>query len=188
MRSFIARHPLLAGALFQGALIPVAFALAALAGVPLLDVMDWSIEAVALGLLVTTPMFLLVAVLGWTDHPAFRDIRVQLQEFLDLLFRGAPAGSVVLIAVLAGVGEELLVRGVLQQWLGLHLPPGAAILLASVLFGLAHYVSHLYFLFATLIGLYLGWVYHVTENLVVVMIAHAAYDWAVIRWYLARPA
>jgi len=91
---------------------------------------------------------------------------------------------VALVALLAGLGEELLMRGVLQGWLAGHLPIEWAILLTALVFGLAHFVSGFYFLFATLIGVYLGVVYHLTGNLLVVVLAHALYDWIVVRIYL----
>ncbi|MEC7377933.1 MAG: CPBP family intramembrane glutamic endopeptidase, partial [Pseudomonadota bacterium] len=47
----------------------------------------------------------------------------------------------VLLSVLAGVGEELLFRGAVQGWLVAHTGPVTALLAASVLFGLVHYVS-----------------------------------------------
>ena len=50
------------------------------------------------------------------------------------------------------------------------------ILIASLIFGLAHYLSIAYFIYAFITGIYLGLIYHVTGNLFIVMIIHALYD------------
>jgi membrane protease YdiL (CAAX protease family) len=80
------------------------------------------------------------------------------------------------LAVLAGVGEELLFRGAVQGWLVQHTGPWVAVLAASVVFGLVHYVSFTYFLVATGLGLVLGAVYQLSGSLPLVMVWHAIYD------------
>jgi uncharacterized protein len=185
LRRFVQRHPLPAAGIFQGALIPLAVLLGALLGIPVPAQFDWSIGAVLIGVLATLPMLGFLALLAGSGLRAYRVLESQVRGFLRALFRGAPAGSVALLALLAGFGEEMLVRGVLQGWLTEQMPAVWAILLAAVVFGLAHYLSGFYFLFATLIGIYLGVVYHLTGNLLVVSLAHALYDWVVIRIYLS---
>ncbi|WP_018144209.1 MULTISPECIES: CPBP family intramembrane glutamic endopeptidase [unclassified Thioalkalivibrio] len=184
LRQAVARHPLLAGLAFQAALIPLALILARVAGIPLDERIDWSLEAAALGILAVLPMLMLLgtlAISGWEPYRALAD---QVRDFVHQLFRHALPGAVLLIAILAGVGEELLVRGVLQGWLTERWSPEWAIVAAAIVFGLAHSISRLYFVFATVIGLYLGLLYHLTGNLLVVIVTHALYDWIVIHWYL----
>lgn len=101
----------------------------------------------------------------------------------------------VLLSVLAGVGEELLFRGAVQGWLMAHTGPVTALLAASVVFGLVHYVSFTYFLVATGLGLILGLAYLVSESLLLVMIWHAVYDMIALfcllrfpRWFGVRVA
>ena len=48
--------------------------------------------------------------------------------------------------------------------------------MAALLFGAAHWLTATYALLAGLIGLYLGALFLLTENLLVPAIAHAAYD------------
>lgn len=184
LREATARHPLRVAIAFQGALIPLAFLLAAWLGVPLLARFQWTAGAVLAGVAATLPMLGLLGLLALSGLPAYRALAQQLREFLRRLFQGAPPGAVALVAFLAGLGEELLMRGALQGWLAGHLPIEWAILLTALVFGLAHFLSGFYFLFATLIGVYLGVVYHLTGNLLVVVLAHALYDWIVIRIYL----
>ncbi|TVP93383.1 MAG: CPBP family intramembrane metalloprotease [Thioalkalivibrio sp.] len=184
LHRFVQHHPLRAGMLFQGALIPLALLLGLLLGIPVLARFEWSLAGVAMGALAALPMLALLALLAASGLRAYRVLEAQVRDFLHTLFRGAPAGSVAALSLLAGFGEEMLLRGVVQGGLAEHLPAAVAILLAAVVFGLAHYISGFYFLFATLIGIYLGVIYHVTGNLLVVSIAHALYDWIVIRIYL----
>jgi hypothetical protein len=115
-----------------------------------------------------------------------RELSDFITRALATLFERAPAGSVALVSVLAGLGEELLFRGVIQGWLEGWIGAWPALLFASVLFGAAHAVSLAYGILAAVIGLYLGWLYQHTGNLAIPMIVHALYDWVAIRYYLAR--
>ncbi len=125
----------------------------------------------SIGLLATAPLVVLfiammsdygdrIKVLGGLRRIMLQDVRrVFLHaRFVDLLA----------IAVSAGVAEEMLFRGVLQTELGL-LP-------ASILFGLVHFVTPAYAVVATLMGLYIGWLYSVFESLFAVILLHALYD------------
>ncbi|MFL1404418.1 CPBP family intramembrane glutamic endopeptidase [Marinobacter sp. M1N3S26] len=90
------------------------------------------------------------------------------------------------LAVLAGIGEELLFRGVIQGWVGQHLGTVAGILVGAMAFGLAHAMSRAYFLVATALGALFGVAYALTDSLQLVMVWHAVYDLvviAVLRWY-----
>lgn len=82
----------------------------------------------------------------------------------------------LLLSVLAGVGEELLFRGAVQGWLAAHTHPAVAVLMASVLFGLVHYASFTYFVVATCLGLAFGCVYAISDSLLLVMVWHSVYD------------
>ncbi|WP_286222145.1 CPBP family intramembrane glutamic endopeptidase [Marinobacter apostichopi] len=84
--------------------------------------------------------------------------------------------TLVALSIVAGVGEELLFRGAVQGWLTQSMGAVAAIAVASVLFGLVHYVSFTYFLVATGLGLLLGIAYALSDSLALVMIWHAIYD------------
>lgn len=82
----------------------------------------------------------------------------------------------ITLSVFAGVGEELLFRGAIQGWLAQHFHEAVAIVAASVLFGLVHYLSFTYFVMATGLGLVLGTAYAHTDSLVLVMVWHGVYD------------
>jgi membrane protease YdiL (CAAX protease family) len=96
------------------------------------------------------------------------------------------------LSMTAGLGEEILFRGWLQQGLMGILDAqanpwliGLALIIASILFGLAHPISPLYILLAAAMGLFLGGIYVLTENLLCAIVAHAVYD-AVILWKWKR--
>ena len=91
------------------------------------------------------------------------------------------------LSILAGVGEELLFRGAAQGWLLQHTGPWTAVIAASVLFGLVHYISFTYFLMATGLGLILGAAYQLSGSLGMVMFWHAAYDMVAIFCLLRFP-
>lgn len=82
----------------------------------------------------------------------------------------------ITLSIFAGVGEELLFRGAVQGWLAESVGDLAAIIIASLLFGLVHFISFAYFLVAAGLGLLLGSIYTVSESIVLVMIWHTVYD------------
>ena len=91
------------------------------------------------------------------------------------------------LSVLAGIGEELLFRGAVQGWLLQHTGPWTAVIAASVLFGLVHYISFTYFLMATGLGLIMGATYQLSGSLGLVMAWHALYDMVAIFCLLQFP-
>lgn len=99
----------------------------------------------------------------------------QMQGLYDFAVSYSPA-VLVCLSLLAGIGEELLFRGAVQGGLLMHTPAALAVLGASVLFGLVHWVSFTYFLIATGLGLILGVAYLLSESIVLVMLWHAVYD------------
>ncbi|MEO7402767.1 MAG: CPBP family intramembrane glutamic endopeptidase, partial [Burkholderiales bacterium] len=92
-----------------------------------------------------------------------------------------------MVAALAGIGEELLFRGVIQTKLGDWMTPLIGLCLTSFLFGLAHALSKLYFAFAIIVGAFLGWLSLHYHDLVAPMVAHGLYDFVALV-YLSKSA
>jgi membrane protease YdiL (CAAX protease family) len=96
--------------------------------------------------------------------------------------------EIALIAILAGLGEELLFRPIIQGGLAqcFSSPYGTIIglSLASVVFAMLHMLTPTYALLAGLIGLYLGAIWLWTGNLLVPITAHALYDFLAISFLL----
>jgi membrane protease YdiL (CAAX protease family) len=92
------------------------------------------------------------------------------------LFAPCTLLDLALLSLLAGFGEEVLFRGLIQGALTAWWGPGPALAAASLLFGLCHAVNGAYAVLATVMGGYLGWLFLASENLLVVIVAHALYD------------
>jgi len=84
--------------------------------------------------------------------------------------------------LLVGPGEELLFRGIVQGLFRRAYGPLPAVLLASALFGAVHFVSLtgegklVYVAVAASLGLILGTIYELTDNLVVPILAHGLWN------------
>jgi len=145
-----------------------------------------SVEAVWMSLLATAVMLLTGVWMERQQWAWWKTLQEILEKQLIPALAAMPAGALFLIALSAGVFEELLFRGVIQAGLSGPLGEWPALLLASLLFGLAHAMSRAYFLVATLMGVYLGWLFMITGNLLIPIIIHFLYDWAVLHYYVRR--
>jgi hypothetical protein len=147
-------------------------------GVPL-------VSAIVRGLLATLPMLVIFWLLVNSNWPMMRQLRVQVQWLIDEMFPSRSIAQFAMVAILAGVGEELLFRGALQSILGSWTSPVIGLAITSLLFGLAHALSKLYFLFAVAVGAFLGWMTWRYNDLVAPMVAHGVYDFLALA-YLSR--
>jgi membrane protease YdiL (CAAX protease family) len=173
----------------EGGLALVAIVLAWIFRIPLREQIPASgnllVSAVTRGVLVTMPMF---AVFLWLVHSSWtplRELRRQVDWLIAEMFSTANSAQFALVALLAGVGEELLFRGVLQSLIGQWTTPIIGLVITSLLFGLAHALSKLYFLLATAIGLCFGSLVLQYNDLVAPMVAHSLYDFLALT-YLSR--
>jgi membrane protease YdiL (CAAX protease family) len=148
--------------------------------------LDWS--SAGLGAVATLPMLLAFLIMvRWPIGP----LRA-IKKFTDTIIRPLMETCTIVdlfgISLLAGVGEEMLFRGLMQDlfahWVSFS---WLAVLLASVLFGTMHAVTPAYAALATLIGIYLGAVYLWTENLLAPIIAHGLYDFVVLVYLVYTP-
>jgi hypothetical protein len=133
-------------------------------------------SSLLLGLLATAP---LLFGLRWSLHtqwpPIARLVRF-MRDRLRPLFVGCSMVELVTLALLAGVAEEALFRGVVQLGTSRWLTPGEGLMIASLLFGLVHFLTISYAALATLVGLYLGGLLLISGNLLVPIVVHAVYD------------
>ncbi|MCC5858478.1 MAG: CPBP family intramembrane metalloprotease [Ectothiorhodospiraceae bacterium] len=177
-------HPLIAAVILQGMVIPLALGLALIVGVTPWADFHLTAEALLIAVLATAPLVIGFRATANARSPWFRDLDELIRPTLTTLFRDRSEGAVVLVCLLAGLGEELLFRGFLQAWLSELLSPWMGVALAAVAFGLLHFLSFTYLVIATALGLYLGVLYELTGNLLIVCLVHALYDWAAIRYLL----
>ena len=160
----------------------LAFLLSFLLQTPLGPQASLDPNAFLIGVIATLPP---VAFLWWfsnTDNAVFAAFRRSQIEFFAKMDMAFTPPRIVLMAITAGVAEEMLFRGVLQTWLANHLPLAIALLLSSAVFGLLHMRTLLYAVIAGVIGLYLGIIFVLTENLLAPMTAHALYDYAALEY------
>lgn len=91
-------------------------------------------------------------------------------------FAGYSWSKLILIAALAGVGEELLFRVALQTWFAQSINIYLAVFVPALIFGLLHFISFIYFIVATLMGLVFGFAYYFSQSVAFIMIWHGVYD------------
>jgi uncharacterized protein len=147
----------------------------------------WDSQAFGMGILTSLPPLVLFYVLcRWPVGPLRRlhDVTVEL---VHSLFGRCNLAELALISILAGFAEEWMFRGVLQKTAEYWLQPLVGLVIVSIVFGLLHYVTLTYAVLATCIGLYLGWLALTFENLLLVMVNHAFYDFVALVYLLRRP-
>lgn len=188
LRRIAAEQPLVAALVAEALLIPLALGLALLLGQAPWTEFAWSPGLLVLAIAATVPLIAGLALFGTYGPGWFRELESLVQPAVEMLFRGRGRGVVILASLLAGFGEELLFRGVLQAWLTEPVGAWSALVAAAVLFGLVHAVSRAYFVVATVMGLYLGVLYLVSGSLLLVCLVHALYDWFAIEYVLRARA
>jgi uncharacterized protein len=168
------------GIVFELALGLIALGLAWLLGQALWEHIHWNIESLVKGLVCCVPMLLLFFVcLQWPVGP-LKPIERFAREIVRPLFSQSSLWELALLCIAAGCGEELLFRGALQGALSRWLTPWGGIAAASILFGLMHPITAGYVVLAAGMGVYLGWAYLLTDDLIVVITAHALYDFVAL--------
>jgi uncharacterized protein len=170
---------------FEGGLVLAGVVLGWLMTPPAWKAAQWTAEAVLLGLVWSLPPLVALVFLRQLPAGAVGRLNRTVDELLVPLFADLRLWHFAVISALAGVGEELLFRGVLQQVLAEWTGTAAAVAITSIVFGLAHLITPLYGVLATLVSLYLGWLLLQYENLVVPMVTHGMYDFVALV-YLVR--
>ena len=177
----------------EGGLGLVALGLGWLLGCPPLRSFHWTLANVGWGAAAGGLMLLLIPVTMRLPIWPFSDVRRVVEELLVPLLRDCRLVDLVLISALAGLGEEMLFRGVLQEAVegrvGGPWGPWIGLAVASLLFGLVHPFSSGYVLLTALMGLYLGSIWLVFDkNVLVPAMAHAVYDFFALVYLLkVRP-
>jgi membrane protease YdiL (CAAX protease family) len=119
-----------------------------------------------------------------TRLPVSRSLREVCRQLIPI-FEGMSFWQITILSLMAGIGEELLFRGFLQQWLSGYYTCEIAIGIAAVVFGLLHFATFSYFLLTTVLGAVFGITYYLTGSLLLIMIWHGIYDLLVF-WVLIR--
>ncbi len=166
-------------ALFYGSLVVVAALWCGLRGFDLRPFGDRPALGLSLGAL-TAACTVSSGLLAYRLIPSLRKIS---EELAPRLIDGASRGGLVLVSIFSGVGEEAFFRGALQQEFGL--------VIASLLFGLAHIGPDRRYLvwtaWAVLAGFVFGVLYETTGGLLAPALAHGAHnDATLLLWKRSR--
>src|SRR5262249_44805972 len=136
----------------------------------------WLPIDVVWGLVATVPLLVGLFVMRRVRTGPLARLNTVVDQFLTPLFSDCSVAQLALISIVAGIGEELMFRGVIQPVLISWLNVIAGVIIASIIFGLLHAVTTTYAVLATIVGAYFGWLTLATGHLLAPMIAHSLYD------------
>lgn len=156
--------------------LALAFTLGVLLEAPATTHIHFSIKGFVIGVAAAVPLIVLLHLLMQANQAAlkrFRDSQIELFAQIGFTFT---LPRIVLMALAAGVSEELLFRGVLQVWSSGFLPVWLAIFATNAIFGALHARTLGYALIAFAVGVYFGALFELTGDLLTPITAHALYD------------
>lgn len=137
-------------------------------------------NAVKWGLLGMIPMLAYLLVFHFWPLGILRDMRTFVDEHLVPLFRSLQIHHFVVIALLAGFCEEIFFRWCLQggiaSWIGGDTGMIVGLVVASIVFGVCHWVNFSYAFCTTVVGVYLGLMMVWTGTWLAPAITHALFD------------
>ena len=147
-------------------------------------------QALLWGLFATLPMLAGMLLVDRLRFRPFVRLRRFFRHIVLPLFQDASLIELALISLIAGIGEELLFRGLMQDglatWLGGTHGLWVGLTASSLVFGLAHAVTRTYAVLAALAGLYLGGLFLLTDNLLAPVTTHAVYNFLTLAYLVAR--
>lgn len=163
---------------FEGSLIVIAYVIGWLFSVEPLGHIDMDLPIIIQGVMGTIPLCLIFGLANAYPTATMREIRNFLMEKLAPILQKCNWIELLYLALLAGVSEEILFRGVLQPWLERDWGYWGGLLFSNMIFALAHWITPLYGLLAGLTGVYLGLSmdYAPERQLAVPIIIHTLYD------------
>jgi CAAX protease family protein len=165
---------------FEGGLLVLAGIIGWLIGRPVGSQFAWNSSQAVVGLIATLPLVVAVWLCMQSNWPPLARFRRLVKTLIVPIFASCNWFDLAIISLAAGTGEEALFRGIIQTSLANHMNAIVAICLTSAVFGLVHAISIEYFLLATIVGIYLGWLWYATGNLLVPITVHSLYDFVML--------
>jgi uncharacterized protein len=169
--------------IFEGGLVFVSLGLAWAFSIDLAPALVPRMAPAIAGLVGAIPPFVLLVATDRLRIGPLERIKKIVLETLGPSLAACRWYDLALLAALAGIGEELLFRGVAQplfeRWVAFDgLSRAAGLLGSNLIFGLLHLITPLYGILAGAMGVYFGLLLDITgsRNLLAPMIAHAVYD------------
>ncbi len=176
----------LAALVIEGGLGALAVLAGWLLGMNPLDLVAWDWQAIGWGSAAAAPILGGLVLAERLPFWPFTDVADAVDQLLRPLFEKSTVLEMAAISLLAGIGEELFFRGLLQEglarWIGGPLGVCLALAVASLLFGLLHAINSAYVVLATVMGFVLGGLWIVSGNLLVPIAMHAVYDFLGLVW------
>ena len=189
-KSFLKDHSFFSSAcFFEAALIPLAILLGWIGSINPFANIFFTETALANGVIGTIPLILIFLAFEQIQAKSIGNIRRLLLDTLGPGLLHRHWTDLLILALIAGIAEELLFRGVIQPWIEQFWGVTAGLVISNFIFGLVHAVTPLYALLAGIVGMYLGLSlnYGTEKNLLVPIIIHGLYDFlafvALIRMY-----
>jgi len=177
-------HFFLVACSLEGGLGVLAIGLNYLLGAPLLGDMSISGNNALKGVIATIPplaFFIWSLTTSWTP---LHEVQQILEKVVRHHFQPWSLLQLLLISSLAGIGEELLFRGAIQGNLIGPIGVIPAVAVASLLFGLCHSMTRAYLVVTFIMGIYLGTLHIVTQDLITPVVTHALYDFLALVYFL----
>jgi uncharacterized protein len=147
--------------------------------------------AIGWGLVATGPLVAALAAIDRFPIGPLAGVREMTARIALQMFQGASVLQLAIVSIAAGVGEELLFRGLMQAGLEKLLEgwyaPWIALAASATLFGICHWLNRTYAILAVLAGAYFGVLLIISGSLLTPIVAHAAYDLLALI-YLVRPS
>jgi len=165
--------------LFEASLIVVALLVGWMADIDPFALLYFSEPALAIGLVGTLPLVLLFFALEYLPQKSVVAIKDLLLRTLAPSLQQRHWTDLLVLALIAGVSEELLFRGVLQPMLTGWWGFTAGLTISNIIFGLAHAVTPLYAVLVTVVGIYLSLSMDMGDgdsNLLIPIVIHSLYD------------
>lgn len=159
----------------EGGALLIALLLASFFTLELFPLTHEPVRDLLIGTAAAVPPFLLFLFLISKAAEKVRflgSLRKKITIEIRALFSGCTFVDLLIISLFAGLGEELLFRGIIQTKLG--------IIAASIIFGFFHALSPAYVIAATIMGFYLGAAYQLSGGLFVPVQIHFVYDLAAL--------
>lgn len=166
---------------FEASLILVAVVLGWIADINPFENLYFSENSILYGIVGTLPLFLIFIAMEPLSIASVQKIRQILFETLAINLHTLKWPDFFILAAIAGIAEETLFRGILQPWMENSWGMNAGLIVSSLLFGLVHAVTPLYFVLASAVGLYLGLFldYSGERSLLTPIVIHGLYDFLV---------
>ena len=170
--------------LVQGAVLLLALVIGWIVGNPPWLQCAWSYEAAIWGILATIPMLLFLMVVYHSRARNLVQIRTLIREQLGAQLDSCGILDLAFVAVLAGISEEFLFRGVVEPYFS-RWGPIAGLIVCNLLFSACHAVTTTYVILTAILGCYLSLTLRLTSepNLLVPMICHSLYDFVAFLVY-----